>query len=184
MRTPARGFTLIEILVVIVIIATIVSIALLSINVGGDDAELETERRRLASLIETIQDEAVLQGREFGIELMTASYRFVEFDPLTRQWAEVSGDDLFRLRRLPEGIEFELFIDDRRIELAADPKALADPDRPARAGVDPYTPHLFLFASGDATVFELHLWRRQTDQRFVLRGDILGELEFGNDEEI
>ena len=184
MRSSARGFTLIEILVVIVIVATIVSIALLSVNVGGDDAELDTERRRLASLIETVQDEAVLQGREFGIELMTSSYRFVEFDPLTRQWAEIYGDDLYRLRRLPEGLEFELFIDDRRIELAANPKELTDPDRPMTSGVDPYTPHLFLFASGDATVFELHLWRPQTDQRLVLRGDVLGELEFGTDDEV
>jgi general secretion pathway protein H len=184
MRSSARGFTLIEILVVIVIVATIVSIALLSVNVGGDDAELDTERRRLASLIETVQDEAVLQGREFGIELMTSSYRFVEFDPLTRQWAEIYGDDLYRLRTLPEGLEFELFIDDRRIELEANPKELADPDRPMRSGVDAYTPHLFLFASGDTTVFELHLWRRQTDQRLVLRGDVLGELEFGTDDEV
>ena len=107
MRSSARGFTLIEILVVIVIVATIVSIALLSV---------------------------------------TSSYRFVEFDPLTRQWAEIYGDDLYRLRRLPEGLEFELFIDDRRIELAANPKELTDPDRPMTSGVDPYTPHLFLFA--------------------------------------
>lgn len=183
MRPVTRGFTLIEILVVIVIVATIVSIAVLSVNVGGEDAELDTERRRLASLIEMVQDEAVMQGREFGIEVMSSSYRFVEFDPLTRQWAEIIGDDLYRLRRLPEGLEFELFIDDRRIELAPNPKELSEPDESRRPGADPYIPHLFVFASGEATVFELHVWRRQTDQRLVLRGDVLGELEFGNDDE-
>ena len=54
MRKPSssRGFTLIEILVVVIIVATVVSIALLSVSVGGDDAELDREGRRLASLIE------------------------------------------------------------------------------------------------------------------------------------
>ena len=181
-RLPTRGFTLIEILVVVIIIATVVSIALISINVAGDDTELDTERRRLASLIETIQDEAVLQGREFGIEIMTSSYRFVEFDPLTRQWAEIPFDDLYRLRRLPEGLEFELFIDERRVELKNDPETLADPDdRPSRR-TDPYAPHLFIFASGESTVFELHIVRSALDRQVVLRGDVLGELEFGVDE--
>jgi general secretion pathway protein H len=181
-RRSSRGFTLIEILVVVVIIATVVSIALLSITVGGDDTELDQERRRLASLIETIQDEAVLQGREFGIEFMVSSYRFVEFDPLVRQWSEIPGDDLYRLRRLPEGLEFELFIDDRRIELEINPDRLEDPQKERGGNVDTYMPHLFVFASGESTVFELHIVRPELDRRLVLRGDVLGELEFGDDE--
>ena len=78
MRHRQPGFTLIELLVVIVIIGTIVSIALLSIGVGGDDGDVDRERRRFASLIEIVRDEAMLQGREFGIEVMQSSYRFVE----------------------------------------------------------------------------------------------------------
>ena len=184
MRKPSssRGFTLIEILVVVIIVATVVSIALLSVSVGGDDAELDREGRRLASLIETIQDEAVMQGREFGIEFMTSSYRFVEFDPLTRQWSEIPFDELYRLRRLPEGLEFELFIDDRRIDLETDPDRLDDRDETDSGGVDPYVPHLFVFASGESTVFELHIVRPQIDRRLILRGDVLGELEFGDEE--
>lgn len=178
-----HGFTLIEILVVLFIIATIVSIALLSVGVGGEDEELDTERRRLASLIETVQDEAMLQGREFGIEIMRSSYRFVEFDPFTRQWAEVPGDELYRLRNLPVGLEFELYIDETRIPLENDPQELADPDEPMAGGIKPFAPHLFVFASGESTVFELHLWRPQTDARLVMTGDVLGEIRFGEDDE-
>jgi general secretion pathway protein H len=58
-RQRNQGFTLIEILVVIVIVATIVSMALLSVGLVGEDAELDKERLRLASVIETIQDEAL-----------------------------------------------------------------------------------------------------------------------------
>lgn len=185
MRSQRRqsGFTLIELLVVIFIVGTIVSITLLSIGVVGEDEELDTERVRLASLIETVQDDAMLQGREFGIEFMTSSYRFVEFDPFSGQWAEVPGDDLYRLRNLPQGIEFELFIDEKRIPLEPDPKQLADPDEPSARRIEPFAPHLFVFASGEATVFELHFWRPQTDGRRIMRGDVLGEIRFGEDDD-
>ncbi len=181
--SKARGFTLIEILVVIVIVATIVSMALLSIGVAGEDEELDTERKRLTALIETVQDEAMLQGREFGIEFTTSAYRFVEFDPLSRQWSEVPFDDLYRLRTLPEGLEFELYIDDKRVELNRDPKKIDDPDeQPLSAGVQVYAPHLFVFASGESSAFELRMWRPQTDAELVLVGDILGQLRNGEDE--
>ena len=181
--SKARGFTLIEVLVVIVIVATIVSMALLSLGVGGDDEELDTERRRLAALIETVQDEAMFQGREFGIEFSILAYRFVEYDALTRRWAEVPFDDLYRLRTLPEGLEFELFIDDKRIELNNDLKEIDDPDeQPLSAGVQVYAPHLFVFASGETTAFELRLWRPQTDAERVLIGDLLGQVRYAEDE--
>lgn len=174
-----RGFTLIELLVVIVIIGTIVSIALLSIGVSGDDEDVDRERRRFASLMETVRDEAMLQGREFGVEVMESSYRFVEFDPLTRQWAEPPFDELYELRELPDDIELELFIDEKRIELRREPKDLDDSDRKMSTTVQTFEPHLFVFASGEGTVFEIHFWRRQTDYRAILRGDVLGNLELG-----
>jgi general secretion pathway protein H len=186
MRSPQRqaGFTLVEILVVIFIVATVASIALLSVGVASEDEELETEHRRLASLIETVQDEGVLQGREFGIEFMTSAYRFVEFDPLTRQWTEIPFDELYRLRTLPEGLEFVLYIDDKLIELESNPRQLDDPDKDmARSSARPYVPHLFIFASGESTVFEIHVWRPATDGRLVMRGDVLGQIEFGEEDD-
>lgn len=183
-RPQQRGFTLIELLVVIVIIGTIVSIALLSIGVGSDDEDVDRERRRFASILETVRDEAMLQGREFGIEVMLTSYRFVEFDPLARQWAEPPFDELYELRELPEDVELELFIDDKRIELEREAQRLNDPDKPMSSTAQTFEPHLFVFASGEATVFELHFWRRQTDYRAILRGDVLGNLELGAADEL
>ena len=179
LRHRQPGFTLIELLVVIVIIGTIVSIALLTIGVGGDDEDVDRERRRFASLVEVVRDEAMLQGREFGIEVMQTSYRFVEYDPLSRQWVEPPFDELYELRELPEGIEFELFIDEKRIDLLRQPQRLEEDDKDMRSTVQTFEPHLFVFASGEGTVFEIHFWRPQTDYRAILRGDVLGNLELG-----
>lgn len=176
------GFTLIEILVVVVIVATIVGTVVLSMGLVGDDRELDTERNRLASLIEVIQDEAMMQGREFGLEFMLTSYRFVEFDPFTFQWSDVPGDELFRLRTLPEEMEFELFIEGQRITLELDPQQFSDPEEETSTGFKDYEPHLFVFSSGEATPFELRLRRDVNDQELVMRGDIFGDIEFGEEE--
>lgn len=174
-----HGFTLIEILVVVIIIATITGMALLSMNLIGDDRELDTERKRLATLIDLAQDEAMMQGREFGLELMTSTYRFVEFDPITSQWTEILGDELFRVRQLPEDMEFELYIEDKRVVLDNDPQEFEDPDEDGMSSrTKTYAPHLFLFSSGESTTFEIRLNRPLNQQQLAMRGDVLGQIEF------
>jgi len=168
------GFTLVELLVVIVIIATVLSIAMLSFGIIGDDRDLKTEAKRFAALTEVAQDEATMQGREFGVEILTAGYRFVEYDGLTGLWTDIPGDDTLRLRGLPEGVEFELYLEDKRILLDNDPAPFEDPEKITGRGTQAYAPHLLVYSSGDATPFELHLWRSHDDVRVVLRGDALG----------
>jgi general secretion pathway protein H len=183
-RKKTRGFTLIEILVVVIIIATILGIALLSMGLIGDDRELDTERKRLATLIEVAQDEAMFQGREFGLELMQSSYRFVEFDQFTFQWSEILGDELFRLRQLPEGMEFDLYVEDKRIVLDPNPKQFADPEKEdMSADIEDYEPHIFVFSSGESTAYEIRLRRDVNDQQLAMRGDILGQIEFVDEDE-
>ena len=185
MRNRRSGFTLIELLVVIVIVATVLSIGLLSFGVLGDDRELQTEARRFASLAEVALDEASMQGREFGIELMTAGYRFVEYDTELGQWLDVPGDETLRLRSLPDDVVLELYLEDKLIALDDDPKPFEDPENEtAGTGAEVYAPHLLVYSSGDTTPFELHIWRRYDDQRVVLRGNALGAVEIAaRDEE-
>ena len=106
-----RGFTLIELLVTIVIISIILSIAVLSLSLVGDDREVRKEAQRLMSLLEVAQDDAVLQGREFGVEFLLGSYRFVEYEPLSGQWFEILGEDLLRTRQIPAEMEISLFLE-------------------------------------------------------------------------
>lgn len=178
----ARGFTLIEILVAVVIIGIVMSVAVLSLTLAGDDRALREEARRFMALIELARDDAAMQGREFGVELMRQSYRFVEYDPLTNQWAETLDDDYLRYRALPEGIEFELYLEDQRVELEFDAQVIDYEERPGLVTQD-YAPHLLVFSSGDATAFELHLVRALDDVRVGIQGDLLGNFEFMSDDE-
>ena len=56
-----RGFTLLEIMVVMVLIGILSSLAVLSIG-GGPRDRLAEEGRRLAALVELHQQEAILTG--------------------------------------------------------------------------------------------------------------------------
>lgn len=173
-----NGFSLIEILVVIVIIGIVSSVALLSLGILGDDRELQTEARRLISLVEVAQDEAVMQGRELGLELMAHSYRFVEYNPFTNQWGDLVGDATFRMRQLPEDIELELYLEGRNIMLEDEPADFDNPDMVGAAGPkETYTPHILVFSSGDITPFELHVLRSDSNQAVALRGGLTGSLE-------
>ena len=178
MRVHGRdsGFSLIEILVVIVIIGIVMSIAILSITLVGGDNQLRDEAQRIVSLVAVAQDESLLQGREFGLEFMQDSYRFVEFDPLTRQWSEIVGDDTLRMRQLPEELELQLYIEDRRVLLKSDP-ANTESAEDNRPGIERYAPHVLIYSSGDMSPFEVHLLRQIDNGLVAVQGDAAGVLE-------
>lgn len=173
-----RGFTLIEILVVVVIVGIVMSIAVLSLTLVGGDRDVRDEAQRVVSLIEVAQDESLLQGREYGLELMRGAYRFVEYDPLTGQWGEILGDDTLRLRELPEELELSLYLEDQHVLLKDDPAKTAMDDERSGRGIETYAPHVLIFSSGDMTPFELHFVRDIDDSLVVIRSDVTGAIEF------
>jgi len=180
------GFTLIEILVVLVIVGILVSVAFLSFGILGEDRSLEREARRLTSLVQVVSDDATMQGRDFGIEFMTSAYRFVEYDPLIDSWFEVVGDDYLTQRALDEGVEFELVLEGKRIELhgeAAKIREAGDEDEPRRDLTDDYLPHVLILSSGDISPFELRFVRFADRTSLPVTMSPDGKLRIGEDDE-
>ena len=181
-RRGESAFTLIEVLVVVIIIAVISAIALLSFGILGDDRNLQREARRLSSLIELANDEATIQGREYGLEILQSGYRFVEHDPLLNQWHELLGDDFLRPRQLGEDMEFQLFLEDRRVLLDT---SAADTEREEEDTdlTDDYLPHILIMSSGDVSPFELRLLRPSDRAALTLTMSLAGELEIQDDDQ-
>ncbi len=183
-RCYGSGFTLIEVLVVVMIIGIISAFAVLGLGNLGDGRELQNEANRMAALIEMASDEATLQGRDFGLELLQTGYRFVEFDPLTEQWFEVIGDDLMRSRTLAEDTEFELFLEDKRILLEIDVAESGQSDDDDNSDLaDDYQPHVLVLSSGDITPFVLEIFRHTDQTSIQLSASPTGELKVGTDED-
>jgi general secretion pathway protein H len=185
---PCRGsgFTLIELLVVVVIIGIISAILVLGLGTLGDDRDLRNDARRMTSLIEMASDEAMLQGRDFGLEIMQSAYRFVEYEPLTGVWFEVIGDDLMRPRQLGENTEFDLFLEEKRVLLEVDAIELAqeDDDENDRDPDDDYQPHVLVLSSGDISPFVLEIIRLSDRASVRVSASAAGELKVGRDEDL
>ena len=177
------GFTLVEILVVLVIIGVVIAVALLSFGILGESRGLDREARRMSALIEMASDEAMIQGRDYGIEVLQDGYRFVEYDPLIDQWFEVINDDLMRARELEEGAEFELVLEDHEVLLEAEAKSLeaAEDDERRRDLTEDYLPHILILSSGDVTPFELTMQRFVDRSRVTLSMSLAGELDISSD---
>ena len=175
----ARGFTLIEVLVVVVIVGIVSGLVLFSFGVLGDDRSLQREARRLSSLVELASEEALMQGRDFGLEFTRTGYRFLEHDPLTTGWYEIVGDELLRPRTLEEPLELELVLEERDVSLgeqfarveedAGDDEDDEENGAGVRALDDEYAPHVLIFSSGDVTPFDLTVIR-PTDRSEILVG--------------
>jgi general secretion pathway protein H len=126
-RPVQHGFTLLEILVVVMIIGILTAGMLLSMNFAGKDTQLETESKRLLSLMNYAREQAELQTRDYGIFFGQNGYEFVVYDVRTGAWRTVSEDDALRERTLPSGLDFQLVVDARPIVLDETVKAPPPP---------------------------------------------------------
>ena len=116
-RVRARGFTLLEILVVIVIIGVMVTMATLSVGVLGADREVEEETRRFWAVLRQAREEAELQALDLAVFVGTSDYEFLRFDTRRNEWQPVVDDKLYAQRTLPEGLRFRLWMEGREIVL-------------------------------------------------------------------
>jgi type II secretion system protein H len=98
-----RGYTLLEILVVVAVIAILSSALLLSARGAGSDRLIEDEARRLALVLQLMCDQAVIEGRHAGLGYALSSYSTYELSP--RGWQIVERNGPLKTHRLREGLE-------------------------------------------------------------------------------
>jgi general secretion pathway protein H len=169
-RRQHAGFTLLELMVVLVLIGIIFSFAMLSL--GGDDvAELmEQETRRLVTLLDMASDEAVLRGEELAVHFTDAGYSFMALQQ--DGWNELVGDPLLKPRVLPAGIDLQLEIEEEP-PLLGESEA-EDDDRPV--------PQVYILSSGEMTPFTMTLHSDQSYMRYYLTASVLGHLTWEAEE--
>ncbi|HKF98063.1 MAG TPA: type II secretion system minor pseudopilin GspH [Steroidobacteraceae bacterium] len=163
-RGAACGFTLIEILVVVVIIGVLTAGIVLSVNITGRDRELEKESDRLLALFNYAREQAELQTREFGVMFQDDGYEFLTYDPRRAGWRSVFEDDALVARHLPDGLGFKLSVETRPVVL----------NRPKDAKNK--TPQVMIFSNGDLTTFAATLEREGGMRSVTLTEDNKGQV--------
>ena len=156
-----RGFTLLEILAVVLIIGIIVSFATLSVGQSSSHV-IQEEVERLNGLLHLASEEAVMQGRELALQFSEDAYSFLELST-ENQWIPVGDDVLFRERSFPPEINIDLVIE----------------GAPASFNDEKNLPRVFVLSSGELTPFTLTLSLDEKES-YTLEGAIDGKLSLSN----
>jgi general secretion pathway protein H len=177
MRRAARGFTLIEIMVVVIIIGVIAGTVMLSLRIGGT-SQLQEETEHFILSARFVSDQATLNREIIGLFVEPGGgasgaigqwcYEWQRF--LDQNWQPAS--DYLDRHCLPEGLDLELLVEGEPYQY--DPRATTP------------TPVLVFYPSGEATPFELAIapsgfGSGEEIQRVEV--DMTGRIRWRNDEE-
>jgi general secretion pathway protein H len=177
-RCVAAGFSLLEIMIVVVIMGILVSIFTLSMGSFSEDATNE-HARRLEALINLATEEASMQGREIGLRFYQHGYEFSARVPdlsedglLIWRWIPLEDDKLLKARDLGEDFAVELLIEGKEVDLDYEPKEDEE-----------YEPQIYLFSSGDLTPsFNARIRPSFSDHAMLLTAEVDGKIEVKPDD--
>lgn len=149
-----RGFTLMEIMVVVIIIGVMIAIATLSTSLLGRDRESEDQARRLWAVLRQAREESELQSLDTGVFLSATGYEFMHYDTRRALWVPIENDKLFATRELPAGLRFRAWLDTREVILK--PTAV---DRGDASEDKKNPPQVMVLSSGEIMPFEVRIER-------------------------
>ena len=149
-----RGFTLMEIMVVVIIIGVMIAIATLSTSLLGRDRESEDQARRLWAVLRQAREESELQSLETGMFLSATGYEFMRYDTRRALWVPIENDKLFAPRELPDGLRLRAWLDAREVILKPGPVDRADASEDKKN-----PPQVMVLSSGEIMPFEVRVER-------------------------
>jgi general secretion pathway protein H len=152
-----HGFTLIEIMVVMLVIGIVLGIV--SVNLEPDrETPVRNEARRMVLLLQTAQQESILQGKVLAVAIEHQGYYFLMLND-NNEFKPMDGDEVLHARPLPSGIVIS------RVDIEG---MTEDEDK------DTETPRLILLPTGELSPFTLIF--SQGDVRWRVEGSLTGEI--------
>lgn len=126
---PMSGFTLIEIMVVLLIVA--ITIGMISVNLSrSDNNRVQEEADRIVILLQSAREEAILQGQVFVVQFGNDAYHFLRLNEKGKL-EKIETDDILSPRVLPDGVTLSFTMDgaeaDTEAGLILDPSGSFNP---------------------------------------------------------
>lgn len=156
--TKNAGFTLIEVLIVIIIVGVVMTFV--SLNIGAKPSSAKHAAQQLQSLLELARDEAILKGQVLGWQMSSQNYSFSRYKNKT--WQPLTADKLLRSYNLQPELEYKLLLDNSKVKIN-----------------DKSLPQIILLPDGSINDFSLFIQpidHSETYQIFTQQGKIKTQL--------
>jgi len=154
-----KGFTLIELIVVLFIAGMIVSVVLLNTSLINPNKKFITLTQNISKLMHHAHQQAQLSNENYALSLTKKGYVFLIFQG--DGWVPMSQKPLLE-GKLPKHIKQELSIDKKLVEVLKK---------------DQFVPHILLLASGEMSPFEWTLSDLDNDLEIVITGSYNGVIQ-------
>lgn len=151
-----RGFSLLELMVVILVIGLIYGVATVSLSTVSSDP-LEKEIERLRYSMQVGQTEAIVRSQPIAIGFTDKGYRFYKLEGKT--WEALETERLLAAYELPSDVDAELFLDNISVIL------------PEEA---PQKPQVYILPTGESSPFVYQIDKGGDRQR--IRFNALGQV--------
>lgn len=154
------GFTLIEVMVVLVLIGLMASVVQFTVGGNEPDKLLKKESERFAAVFNAAAEYSLLNNLELGLVVEDNTYQFLGFDG--KQWQAVSDNKILESYTLPEEIIITLSLDDLPLDEPALVDVLKENEESelAFSGSElnkekKLIPQVYILSGGDLTPFSL-----------------------------
>ncbi|NNM51632.1 MAG: type II secretion system minor pseudopilin GspH [Pseudomonadales bacterium] len=160
----SRGFTLLEVLMVVLIVGIMTAVVVLSVNFDGGSQGLQNAAEHISDQLARFEDESIGREEVWGVEVKGVSLRFWRLDTEQGRWVKTQRPWLPAEYDLPSGMSVSLVQD----ATSSPVKSQYDPLS------DTIQPDIYFMPTGAVTPAELEL--HEGDLVRYVRLDALGRL--------
>jgi len=156
-----RGFTLLEIVVVVFIVGLIATIITLRFRTPTYEATPQAQANQILSFMQIVQEQAIIQPAILGIKFMGQEYQVFQLvsDNNQKKWFSLSSKNKFwKAKKIPSSLIIHLNTQEHS---------------------DAFSPNIIFLPSGELTPFELQLKEKGDERAYIIRGDESGNLTIG-----
>lgn len=198
-----RGFTLLEIVLVMLVVGIAFGMAAISIGGGTRPYEIKSAAKSLYASAALASEEAILTNTQFGLRFDIDPeypgpderylYSWYQFDPMNMRWTKLEDHDVLKGGELPEHIRMQIEIEGQPLVIGSRDKQVSklalEQKQEEEGKGDPEYPDIYFMSSGELSAFTVRMSDmdlQEYEGEYRVEGEMVGRVKYilpGDDED-